>query len=55
MKYLAMLILIFMFIKSIYYGVFEMNEKNNKSGGIVVILLSIIGLILPLVILILTY
>ncbi len=55
MQYIATIFLIYVFIKSIYYGIFEINEKNNKSGGLTVIFLSILGLMLPLIILILNY
>ncbi len=55
MKYLAMIFLIYMFIKSICYGIFEINEKNNKFGGLVVIFLSLIGIILPFTVIFLSY
>ena len=37
---------IFAFIKTLSYGIFELKENNNKSGSILVIALSILGLIL---------
>lgn len=48
MKILSIIFLIYAFIKSIFYGYFEITEKKNKSGGIIVIGLAIIGLILPI-------
>lgn len=47
MKTVAIIFLIYSFMKSIFYGYFEIKEKKNKSSGIIVILLAIIGLILP--------
>lgn len=48
MKILSIIVLIYAFLKSIFYGYFEIKEKENKSGGIIVIILAIIGLILPI-------
>lgn len=53
MKIISILILIYVFLKSIFYGYFEIKEKENKSGGIIVIFLAIIGLIFPTFLLIL--
>lgn len=53
MKILAILFLIYSFFKSLFYGYFEIKEKENKSGGLIVIFLAIIGLILPVSFLIL--
>lgn len=47
MKTVSIIFLIYSFIKSIFYGYFEIKEKQNKSGGIIVIILAIIGLIFP--------
>ena len=52
MEYLAMILIIYTFFKSIYYGIYEINNKKNKSGGITVILIAILGLILPISLLI---
>ena len=52
MKLLAMFLLLCSFAKSIYYGLYEINEKKNKSGGIVIILMAVLGLILPFMLLI---
>lgn len=48
MKIISIIILIYALIKSIFYGYFEIKEKKNKSGGITVILLAVIGFILPI-------
>lgn len=55
MKILAIIFLIYAFLKSIFYGYFEIKEKENKSGGIAVIFLAIIGLIFPISLLILFF
>lgn len=55
MKILAILLLIFCFVKSIYYSIFEIKEKQNKLAGITIIFLSLLGLILPLFLLIIIY
>lgn len=43
------LLSIWVCIKTISYGLFEIKENNNKFGGITVIVFSIIALILPIV------
>lgn len=55
MKFLFTFILIISFIKSFYYGMYEIKEKENKSGGIAIICLAILGLILPVSLLFLLY
>lgn len=50
LKFFVSLLIIFSFLKSVFYGIYEINNNNNKSGGITVIILSIIGLILPVAI-----
>lgn len=55
MKLLAMFLLLCSFAKSIYYGLYEINEKKNKPGGIVIIFMTILGLALPFMLLIFLY
>lgn len=55
MKYIAIIFLIYIFLKSIYYGFFELKEKNNKSGGVAIIFLSTLGLIISLLIIFIFY
>lgn len=55
MKILSIIFLIYAFLKSVFYGYFEIKEKENKSGGIAVIFLAIIGLIFPISLLILFF
>lgn len=55
MKFIAIVLLIFAFFKSFYYGVFEIREKKNKPAGITVIFLAILGLIFPITLLLLLY
>ena len=39
---LFILISLYVLIKTIYYGLYEIKENNNKTGGIVVISFSVI-------------
>ena len=55
MKYLTMLFLLYLFLKSFYYGLFEIQEKNNIQVGISVIVLAAVGLIFPLILLFTIY
>ena len=41
MKILSIIFLIYAFLKSLFYGYFEIKEKENKSGGIAVIFLAV--------------
>ncbi len=47
MKLVAFILIIYAFIKSIYYGLFEIKEKKNRPGGYITIFLATLGLILP--------
>lgn len=55
MKFVAIVLLIFSFLKSIYYGIYEIKEKENKPAGIAVFFLAILGLIFPITLLLLLY
>ena len=55
MKYITLLFIIYCFFKTVYYGIFEYNNKKNKSGGIAIIIIAIIGLIFPTSVLLLFY
>lgn len=46
MKILVFIISIIIFIRTLSYSIFEIKEKN-KSGGIIVMIVSIISLLLP--------
>lgn len=47
MKIFLFILTLFIFIKTLYYGIYEIKQNNNKTSGIVVIALSIICLIVP--------
>lgn len=36
---------VFVFIKTIFYGIYEIQNEHNKSGGIVVIVFSFLVII----------
>ena len=55
MTYIAILFSIYCFIKNMYYGIFEIKNKKNKSGGIAIIIIAITGLIFPISVLVLFY
>lgn len=39
-------ITIFILVKTIFYGIYEINTEKNKTGGVAVILLSIFTTVL---------
>lgn len=45
----------FCFLKGFYYGLFELKNQKNKKSGVLVIILSFIGLILPAISIYLSY
>lgn len=47
MKLLVLILSIIIFIKTTSYGIYELKENNNKSGGTVVISIAVLSLILP--------
>lgn len=47
MKFLVAILSIIIFIKSTSYGLYELKENNNKTGGITVIAIATLSLILP--------
>lgn len=47
MRIVIAVISIFIFLKTLFYGIYEWKEQNNKCGSIVIILIAIISLILP--------
>lgn len=50
LKLFVSLLIIFSFLKTLFYGLYEIKNNQNRSGGITVIVLGVIGLILPIVI-----
>ena len=47
MKFLVLILSIIIFIKTTSYGLYELKENKNKSGGITVIAIAVISLFLP--------
>lgn len=43
------LFLIYIFVSSIYYAIYEIKNKNNKFGGISVICFTLISAILGII------
>lgn len=55
MKYISIIVLIFLFLKTIYYGSFELKIKKNKLAGFGVYFLASIGLFLPFLVIFIWY
>lgn len=55
MLYISLIFLVFCFLKSIYYGIYEFKSQQNKKAGIFITILSLIGLILPTITLFISY
>ncbi len=47
MPYLALILLVWCFLKTFYYGIYEVKQKQNKPGGIAICLLAILRTYLP--------
>ncbi len=55
MKFLAISLLIYFFLKSIYYSMYEIKQNKNKPAGICITILAFLGLALPIFLLIKYY
>lgn len=44
---LVFLFSLFIFFKTVSYGLYEIKTNNNKFGGIIIIIISIVILFLP--------
>lgn len=44
-NFVFIVVSLFILIKTIFYGLYEFNTQNNKSGGIAVICFSILVII----------
>ncbi len=47
MKIIIGVLSIYVFFKTLYYGIYEFKQKNNKISGITIITTAIVCLILP--------
>ena len=47
MKFLVLILSIIIFIKTTSYGMYELKENNNRTGGIIVIVIATLSLIFP--------
>lgn len=45
MKFIVLGLVILAYIKSFYYSLYEIKQKQNKSGGITYVIFATIGLI----------
>lgn len=49
MYLLISILSIWIFIRTASYGIYEIKQENNKIGGAIVLLLSLVCLIFPIV------
>lgn len=47
MALISFILLILCFLKTFYYGVYEVKQKQNKPGGIAICFLAILRTYLP--------
>lgn len=47
MKFIILILSIYVFIETVGYGIFEQKENKNKVSAIIIYILSIIALIAP--------
>ncbi len=50
MAIIVCLLSIWVFIRTLSYGIFELKENSNTFGGIATIVLAVLSLILPIAI-----
>lgn len=55
MKLIILLLTVWIFTKTISYGVYEYQDNRNKVGGVIIFVLSTISLLLPNVIIFMNY
>lgn len=47
MKILIAVLSIFVFFKTLYYGIYEYKKNNNKIAGISIMLIAVMVLVVP--------
>lgn len=47
MRIIVGLLSIWIFIRTLSYGIYEIKQNSNTSGGITIIVLAVLSLILP--------
>ena len=52
MLFLAIIFMLFCTLKSIFFGIYEFKENKNKSGGIAIISIAILGFIISVFLLV---
>lgn len=48
MLFLTIIFMLFCTLKSVFFGIYEFKENKNKSGGIAIISIAILGFILSI-------
>ena len=52
MLFLSIVLMLFCTLKSVFFGIYEYKENKNKSGGIAIISIAILGFIISTLLLI---
>lgn len=52
MLFLAIIFMLFCTFKSVFFGIYEFKENKNKSGGIAIISIAILGFIISVFLLV---
>ncbi len=47
MKILVAILSLFVFLKTLYYGIYEFKQNNNRISGVSIIVIATICLIVP--------
>lgn len=47
MRFIILILTIYVFIETVSYGIFEQKENKNKVGAIIIYILSVIALVTP--------
>lgn len=47
MKILMGALSVYVFLKTLYYGIYEFKDNNNKIAGIVISILAVVCLVVP--------
>lgn len=47
MKIIVALLSLFVFLKTLYYGIYEFKQNNNKISGISIMVIAVVCLIIP--------
>ncbi len=52
MKFIAILFILYCFLKTLFYAIYEIKSRKNRNGGMTIIFIALIGFLLPFTVLI---